>query len=143
MSRPSMLPGRITSTFPFDSLLHFGNNLAHRPALQQIRSRSLLSANRAAEFGHNESRFQGFAEGPPRRFAPLSRQSHVSALDFQNVARDFDAHALPRQRFRQIGPSRFAAGIEAHERSQQPHGVERFRTRTLTREPIAYSPRIQ
>src|ERR1700687_3903898 len=78
-------------------LLRFGNKLATRHTLQQIRSRSLLSANRAAELGHNESRFHGFAEGPPRRVAPLSRQSHVGAFDFQNVAWDLNVHALPRQ----------------------------------------------
>src|ERR1700676_372360 len=119
MSRPSMLPGKITSTFPFDSLLHFGYQLAHRPPLQQIRSRSLLPANRAAEFGHKESRFHGFAEGPSRRVAPLSRQSHVGALDLQNVARDFDAHALPR------------------------HSIGCFHSRILPRQPIPYPSRIQ
>ena len=72
----------------------FGDHFVHCPALQQIRSRSLLSANRTAELGHKESRFRGLAEGPARRIAPLPCKSHVGALDLQNVAWDFNAQAL-------------------------------------------------
>src|ERR1700722_16436755 len=108
--------------------------------LQQVGSRALLSANRTAELRHKESGLYAFAERPPGGVPPLSRQTHVGVLDLENVARDFDAYALPGQRFRQIGASGFPAGIEAHEGSEEPEGIERFHPGILACQPIAYPP---
>jgi hypothetical protein len=56
-----------------------------------------MSADGPTEFGYYKSGFDGLAESPSCRIAPLSGQSHVGALNFQDVARDFDAHTLARE----------------------------------------------
>src|ERR1700679_675369 len=74
--------------------LRFWNKLLDRSLLQQVSPRALLASNRTAEFCYYKAGFERFAKCPSGRFPPLSRQFHVGALDFENIAWDLDTHTL-------------------------------------------------
>src|SRR5205809_6355587 len=85
-------------------------------ALQQIRSRPLLSSDRPAEFGDDKSCLDRSAECATRDRSPLACQFAIGPLDSIDVARNFNSDPLTRQRLRKIALDRTAVGIEPHQR---------------------------
>ena len=91
----------------------------------------MLSANRTAELGDEESDLQGLAKSPTGSVAPFTRQTHIVALDLQNVAGNFNTHSLPRQASAEIGRSGFPVGSK-RTAEPQAQGIEDFDTRVVS-----------
>ena len=124
--------------------LLFGNKFAHRPTLQQVRSRSLLSANRAAVLGHKESRFT--ASRNAQRVA--SRHSRANPMSVRSTSRMSPGISmLTRCRAsdsaRSARPglplgSKRTSGASSRRASMRLRA--RIRTRTLACQPVPHPP---
>src|SRR6266446_7121693 len=99
-------------------MIYVRHELFDLTSLQQVGSRSLFAANCPAEFGDEESRFQGCGESPASSVPPFTGQSGIFLFHRNNIARNLNRNSLASQCGVKVGPDGFSVSVEANQRQQ-------------------------